>query len=449
MRSLNKFRISAIAVLLVLVVAAMGVPAAATGPFVEADATPYITFNGEVFGDGFGWEAENLGDINQDGINDVIISAPLYPVDGTPGGKAYVYSGADGSLLNAVTGNAWDQFGYSVADAGDVNADGIPDYIVGGRGTSTADGSPIPYQGRAVVYSGADHSILHAFVGPQRSGYGYESSKAGDVNADGYDDVFVSAPYLNGQAGRVYLYSGKDGTPLWTRDGKAAGDFLGTALGFAGDINHDGVPDLTAGAIMAGKGHGGEVYVYSGDSGDTLMTLTPPAPGSSQSFGWFFASGAGDVNNDGTPDIYVGDFYNKKGGGTANGRTGGTGRVYIFSGSDGSLIYTFEAENKLDGLGPMRGAGDVNGDGYADLFMAAFNSSDGAPSGGKAYLRSGKDGSLMRTITGKIAGDQLGFDALAVGDVTGDGLTDYLLTAAGNSTTDADFGRAYIVPGIP
>ncbi|MEJ2365670.1 MAG: SpoIIE family protein phosphatase, partial [Deltaproteobacteria bacterium] len=71
----------------------------------------------------------------------------------------------------------------------------------------------------------------------------------------------------------------------------------------------------------------------------------------------------------------------------------------------------------------------VNGDGYADLFMAAFNSSAGAPSGGKAYLRSGKDGSLLRTITGKIAGDQLGFDALAVGDVTGHGVGAALLMA--------------------
>jgi hypothetical protein len=446
MKKSFKVVLPVIVIILAGLMASPALQARALGPFVEPDAAPSITFNGELVGDGFGWVAENLGDINHDGINDVIISANLYPVEGTPGGKAYVYSGADGELLNAVTGKPYDQFGYSASTAGYVDGDEVPDYIVGGRGTG---GIPEPYKGRAVVYSGEDHSVIGEIDGPVRSGFGFAATRAGDVNGDGYGDVIIGAPFLNGTTGRVYLYSVIDRSVVWMRDGKAQGDFLGTAVGYAGDVNHDGAPDVVAGAFGAGIASGGEVYVYSGVDGRTLLTLTPKDPGTSQSFGLFFASGAGDVNRDGTPDIYVGDFANKRGGGSGSPNKISAGRVYIFSGVDGSILYMFNAEDKGDGLGPMRGAGDVNGDGYADLVIAAYNSSAGAPSGGKIYIRSGRDGAVLRTITGKISGDQLGFDALAVGDVTNDGLTDYLLTAAGNSQTGNDIGRAYIVPGIP
>jgi hypothetical protein len=235
------------------------------------------------------------------------------------------------------------------------------------------------------------------------------------------------------------VFSGKNGVLIWSRDGKEAGDYLGSGVGMVGLLDDDAAPDLVAGAFRAGLADGGAAYVYSGSNGKTLFTLTPFAPGTADTFSRFFASGAGDVNDDGTPDIYVGDYNDKRGGGL------GTGRAYIFSGLDGSRLYTFNAEDKGEGFGPGRGAGDVDGDGYGDVIVGAYTNSDGAVYGGKAYLYSGRDGSLMRTMTDQLPSDYAGVDALAVGDVNGDGLVDYLITGVNFDYTG--FDHSYLIAG--
>src|SRR5262249_49075975 len=138
-------------------------------------------------------------------------------------------------------------------------------------------------------------------------------------------------------------------------------------------------------------------------------------------------------DGDGIRDIYIGDFDD-----TWQGP--GTGRGYLFSGASGERIRTMNAEAPGDGFGVGRGVGDIDGDGSADLILAAFTSSAGAPGGGRAYLVSGRNGQTLRTITDAVANDALGVDALGLGDVNGDGLTDYLLTT---------FNAAYVVAGTP
>lgn len=407
----------------------------ATGPFVEPDAVALYSYTTEQPGDNFGWAGENLGDINGDGANDFIISAPFYLFEGTRVGRVYVYSGADGSVLNTITGNAYDQLGYGVSGAGDVNADGVPDYIVGGRGSLFG---PIPYKGRAVVYSGADHSVLYEFIGGDGDAFGYDVSAAGDVNGDGFGDVIVGAAladFSGVQSGRVYVFSGADGTVLWTDDGDSRNAFLGSGVGKVGDLNGDGRPELVAGAYGArprGSAFQGQAYVYDGATGNILLTLAPPADAPFSRFGEFFASGAGDVNADGTPDIFVGDYNNSVAGRFA-------GRAYVFSGVDGSILLTITG-NTGDGLGPGRGVGDLNGDGHADLIVASYTNSDGASAGGKTELISGADGAILRTITGSIPFDYQGVDAIGLGDVNGDGLQDFLITG---------FSSAYVVLGVP
>jgi hypothetical protein len=154
-----------------------------------------------------------------------------------------------------------------------------------------------------------------------------------------------------------------------------------------------------------------------------------------------FVTIAGDVDRDGTPDVYASDWPN-----AALGRS--TGRVYVLSGADGHVIRTHTGEAPGDGFGTSSSkAGDVNGDGHADLVVGAWQHASRAVSGGKVYLLSGRDGALLRTWTGTVPGETLGFDAVAIGDVNGDTAVDFLLTSAWSSVAGSHSGRVLIVSG--
>jgi FG-GAP repeat len=414
---------------------------AALGQFLEPEATALQTFVGHAPDDGFGWAAERIGDLDGDGVEEVIVGANSDGTGGPQAGRAFVFSGRTGALLNTITGGPYDFLGYGVAGVGDVNGDGRPDYAVGSRGLLS---SPTAGGSRVDVYSGADHTRLLTLRGAPRSFFGADINAAGDVNGDGRADIIVGAPQAadgGAASGLAAVFSGADGSLIWSYPGPAPGVLLGTGVSGIDDMDGDGVPDEAVGARDAGPTKGGRVFILSGADGRLIRTLVPDA--TATDFGWFFVHDAGDVNGDGRRDIYVGDFNDKQRGGP------GTGKAYVFSGADGTRLLTLLAENRGDGFGVGRGAGDVDGDGCADLIVAAFSSGAAVPNGGKAYVFSGRTGAVIRTITGTVPGDQLGFDALAVGDTNGDGLIDFMVTAAGNSTTGAGLGSAYIVAGLP
>lgn len=418
----------------------IGIPVVAAGPIQETSVVILHEFHGENIGDGFGWVGANLGDLDGDGATDFATTAPFYGGE-QANGKIYVYSGQTGHLLNEVVGSEGNRLGYSISTAGDVNYDGTPDYIVGGSGPAN----------RIVVYSGIDHTILYDLTTPsgERENFGASVAGAGDVNGDGYADLLVGANRADVSAtitdtGRIYLLSGSDGSVLWEETGSTPQGMLGSGLGLVGDVNADEVPDQVAAAPGAGENGLGEAYVFSGADGATLYTLRPAIEATSGgTFGTFFAAGAGDSNADGTPDIFIGDYA------AVRDTAADTGRAYLYSGIDGTLLHAFEAEADGDGLGPGRGIPDINQDGYADVILAAWQASAAVPKGGKVYLYSGKDKRVLQTATGTIEQDALGVDALSVGDVNGDGAMDYMLTAVGNDFNGTAVGHVYIVTFPP
>ncbi|MCJ7459318.1 MAG: integrin alpha, partial [candidate division Zixibacteria bacterium] len=343
--------------------------------------------------------------------------------------------------LYTFTGEAAnDNFGYSVSGAGDVNNDGYADLIVGAY-AKFAGG---PFVGRAYVYSGQTGALLYTFTGQAAGDYfGSSVSGAGDVNKDGYADLIVGAPFNDAggdNAGRAYVYSGQTGVLLYTFTGEAISDYFGHSVSGAGDVNKDGYADLIVGALYndAGGSDAGRAYVYSGQNGALLCTFTGEA--ADDNFG-YSVSGAGDVNNDGYADLIVGAPSNFLIGSYA-------GRAYVYSGQTGALLYTFTGAAANDYFGySVSGAGDVNNDGYADLIVGAYQNDAGGSNAGRAYVYSGQTGTLLYTFTGAAADDNLGSSVSGAGDVNNDGYADLIVGAPFNNAGGFAAGRAYVYSG--
>ncbi|MBN2491129.1 MAG: FG-GAP repeat protein [Planctomycetes bacterium] len=317
---------------------------------------------------------------------------------------------------------AGDYLGYSVDGAGDVNRDGYADLIAG---ANRADPGGRTNAGQATVFSGKDGSVLYTFNGVAASdGFGDAVGGAGDVNKDGYADVIVGAynadPGGLVNAGQATVFSGKDGSVLYTFNGLVAGDWFGHSVRGAGDVNNDGYPDLIVGACIASPGglsSAGQVTVFSGKDGSVLHTFNGLAAGD-----WLGRSvaGAGDVNRDGYADLICGAHQADPGG------RGNAGQATVFSGKDGSVLYTFNGLVAGDTFGySVAGVGDVDRDGFPDLLVGA-NAADpgGLANAGQATVFSGKDGSVLHTLNGLAAGDMFGIGVAGAGDVNRDGYAD-------------------------
>lgn len=409
-------------------------------PFIERHVPVERAHDGEDESGAFGWIGASLGDLDGDGRNAYLISAPYYGPSAP--GRVVVFDD-DGSVAAEHQGTALNLLGYSAGDAGDVDGDGISDYIVGAPGPFF---NRIP--GRAVVYSGVDHTPIHDLSGAPR--FGTAVTGIGDADGDGYDDFAVgveaygtSPGALYDGTGRVIVYSGQSGQPIWSRDGFNAGDLLGAGAGRVDDLDGDGHDDLVVAAWGADGGNG-RAYVFSAVDGSLIFELAPGEPGGGYTFGQFFASGAGDIDADGIGDIFIGDYA----------AFNGAGRAYVYSGADGSVLHIFRPEAAGDGgVGPGRGIPDIDGDGHDDLIVAAYTSSAGVEGGGKVYIYSGADGSILHEVTGAVPSDLLGVDALSLGDLDGDGGQEYLLTAPGLSFGGMDVGHNYVIsfntpPGV-
>jgi len=394
-------------------------------PFVE-DVRIIREWDGEAAQDQFGWIARNLGDVDGDGVADVVTSAPTAGAAHTAG-RVYVYSTRTGKKLWSADGTEGDQLGTGVEAAGDTNKDGIPDVVAAAPGS-----------GYAKIYSGRDGRVLQTLrAEDKQDNFGRHAEGVGDVNGDGCADVIVGAPGNNaaGQgAGRAYVYSGKTGDVLLTLSGERAGDGFGSAVAGA---TTKGKLLLIVGAPRAGERHTGRTYVY--DALSTKPKFVIEADETGGALGAMFLSVPGDMNGDGVPDVYASDWAN-----TAKGPS--TGRAYVHSGADGRHLLTLTGETAGEGFGTSPSvAGDVDGDGFADLIVGAWQYSREAIGAGRAYLYSGKDGRLLKTYTCRIPGDTFGFDAVTLGDVDGDRSADFLITSAWSGISGFHSGRIFVI----
>jgi hypothetical protein len=225
------------------------------------------------------------------------------------------------------------------------------------------------------------------------------------------------------------VISGRTGARLRTYDGAEAGDGFGWGAAGLGDVTGDQRADYIVGAKDAGLGDRGLAYVYEGRRGRLERVLA--GDDRSVEFGWFFVASAGDVNRDGRPDIYVGDFC-------AEDDTGGCntplGQAYVFSGRTGHRLHLFRGEQPGDGAGPGRSAGDVDRDGFADVVVGLYASSALAPLAGRLIVYSGRTGRKLVDHSSTVAGELLGYDAVGLGDVNRDGRVDLLVSAARGDT---------------
>ena len=416
-RPVQRLRIAALFTLTAAI--SFGLASSAQAQFLESDVHVLYSLQAEAPGNFFGFMANAIGDLNGDGASEFIIGGFRNTAGGPFAGRAYVYSGRDGALLNVVTGSANNRLGFSVAGVGDVNKDGFPDYAAGGPGRFNV--TPIQ-NGRVVVVSGKDHTVIFDLAGTPNSFFGYDVNAAGDVNGDSYADLIVGAPLVSQTAlfaGRSFAISGRDGSTLWYQDGTAAQAQLGSGVSGVGDLDGDGLPEQAVAARGAGPKNLGQAFVLSGSTGSYLRTLKPAS--TACDFGNFYVESSPDANHDGLPDIYVADFCDNRLGPT-------TGRAYIFSGASEEKIRVFNGEIAGDSFGAGRPVRDLDGDGTADYIISANLSDAGATDGGKTYLFSGKTGKVLRTMTGTLDGRELGFDVVPLGDVNGDGRTDFLLT---------------------
>ncbi|HJQ99462.1 MAG TPA: FG-GAP-like repeat-containing protein [Candidatus Polarisedimenticolaceae bacterium] len=394
----------------------------------------------------FGSSVSAAGDLNGDGFDDFAIGARAYDDGQMDEGAVFVYTGSAtaANIVRATTleaDQAGANFGWALAYGGDVDGDGYPELVVG---APSWDGGQLD-EGAMFVYFGDPTSVIRAQA-PFRAesdqagaALGYSVAGGTDVNANGFADVFAGA--LNWDtattvgAGRVLGFFGSanslPASPSWIQDG-VQGDF-GESVACVGDTNGDGFAELVVGAswFSGTLSTEGRVYVYRGNAGGLFHSAQTFDGGVANLHLGFTVAPAGDVNGDGFADVAVG----------TSPAPGSNGEALVWFGSPTGLptapSWTYTGDQADAGTGRhIFTAGDVNGDGYSDLLVSASEYNTGAPDGGQAYVFLGSGDGLNATAQA----------TLSQNDPTGNGLFALAMASAGDVNAD---GFSDVIVGAP
>ncbi|MCA8980759.1 MAG: FG-GAP repeat protein [Planctomycetes bacterium] len=343
-----------------------------------ADGSLLLTLLGESPGDLFGTSVTGLGDLDGDGRDDLAVGAYAKDANGTDSGAVYVFSGATGAqLFRFLGGSAGDHFGYAVAAAGDVNGDGTPDLLVGSRGEDLGG----PNAGAALVLSGANGSLIHRVEGQAAHDlFGSAVCSLGDLDGDGLPEFAVGARWndTNGEnAGCVGVFRGSDGSQLIQLDGLAAGNLFGSSLACAGDLNGDGLNELlvgSPGADLFGS-NSGCVQAFSGANGAELFRWLGDQAGDALGVS---VAGAADVDGDGIPDVLAGAV-----GADAGGTSSGAVYVYSGANGSRLTVVDGTTTGERMGYAVAM-LGDLSADGKAEVLLGAYGDANKGSLTGKA-----------------------------------------------------------------
>ncbi len=385
---------------------------------------PRLLITGDASYDMYGRAINKAGDFNGDGYDDIIVGAKYHDNIEINFGRAYVYSGLTGLPLLVVDGEAEsDNLGVSVDGAGDVNGDGYADILIGAEGNDMSG----PYSGRAYLFYGKPGSIADTvsaadadifFNGMEYDRLGFSVAGIGDIDSEPGPDILIGSYGTYSSSGGVaYAFSGQTGALIYSYTGEASYDGFGCAVDNAGDFDNDGTEDFIIGAqhynLSATELDAGRAYIYSGSTGNLLVTITGPDAG-----GWLGGdvSAVGDINSDGFDDVIVGVPYSD-----ASEPFGGA--AYVFYGYAGpfpadldssSAGMTFTGASDLNLLGhSVSYTRDMNGDNINELLVGEPVAGGllGGGQAGMVHIYSGSDGTELFTVSSDLRGKMFGSSA--------------------------------------